>query len=114
MHEFSIIENIFKTITEVAGKEKLNRVTRINLVIGKMRQIVPDIFEYAFHISSKNTIAENAKLSIEFVPIKMKCNDCNHISEIADHIYFCSSCGSSNLELLSGKELYIKSIEFDC
>ncbi|MFA8436060.1 MAG: hydrogenase maturation nickel metallochaperone HypA [Marinifilaceae bacterium] len=111
MHEFSIINNIIQTITEIAEQEKLCRITRITLVIGKMRRIVPSILEYAFRISSKDTLAENAEICIESIPIKMQCKDCNHISEIIDDLYICLACGGTGLQLHSGKELYIKSID---
>lgn len=111
MHEFSIIENILKTTQEVADHERIGCIKKINLVIGRMRQIVPDVFEYAFLISVKGTIAEKATLSVEYIPIKMKCSNCELIFKVPDNIYFCPGCGGVELELITGNELYIKSIE---
>ena len=38
-----------------------------------MIQIVPDIFEFAFREAVRNSIASDAELDIEIVPVKMKC-----------------------------------------
>ena len=111
MHEFSIIENIFKTIKEVAEKEKLKKITKVSLVIGGLRQIVPDVFEFAFQITSKDTLAEGAVLDIEKIPVEVRCKNCSEISPVEDHIFFCHHCQSTQVNIVKGKELYIKSLE---
>ncbi|MCF8373316.1 MAG: hydrogenase maturation nickel metallochaperone HypA [Bacteroidales bacterium] len=111
MHEFSIIENIFKTIEEVAKKEKLTKITKVSLVIGGLRQIVPDVFEFAFQITSKDTLVEGAVLEIEKIPIEVRCEICSEISQVEDHIFFCRHCQSTQVDIVKGKELYIKSLD---
>ena len=98
------------TIEDVARKENLTKISKVNLVIGKMRQIVPDVFTYAFSIAGKGTLAQEAVLQIDFVTIEMICSACNKQFQIEEHNYFCPDCGGTKLQLINGKELYIESI----
>lgn len=113
MHELTIIKNVFDIIIDAAEKEKLEKITKVNFVVGKMNQIVPDMLQFAFNSVAEGTIAEKACLEIETILIEMKCNQCNNEFIVQDHLYFCPECGSFDLKMLKGKELYIKSIEGD-
>ncbi len=67
MHEFSIMEKLFNIILEQAEQNQLINVKKIHLKIGKLRQIMPDFLEFAFEQVAKDTIAANAKLTIEMI-----------------------------------------------
>jgi hydrogenase nickel incorporation protein HypA/HybF len=76
-----------------------------------MVQIVPDIFRSAFAGAVRGTIAESAEVEIEIVPIKMKCMDCGCIFEVKNNFFLCGVCKSSDLDIVEGKEMFVKSIE---
>lgn len=111
MHEFSIIENILTIVEEISEKEGLTSVSKVTLLIGKMRQIVPDTMSFAFEAAAKGTIADSAALEMEFVPIKIHCNECGNEFIVKNHTYVCEQCGSTDLSVLEGQELIIKNIE---
>jgi hydrogenase nickel incorporation protein HypA/HybF len=111
MHELSVVQNIFLTIEKVALANNLKKVTKIVLKVGKLRQLVPEFLHFAFTTIAKNTIAENAVFEIELVPIKMRCNSCQRGFIVEENIYFCDKCGSSDLEMLAGKEIILDNIE---
>lgn len=98
-------------VKDVAEKENLKSVTIVNIQFGKMIQIVPDIFQYAFEEVAKNTKAEGAKLNLEILPVKFGCKHCTVESEIDDYVFICPQCGSVDLELIQGRETMIESIE---
>ena len=62
---------------------------------------------------SEGTIAEEAQITAEFLPVQVLCRDCGRQGEITPHHLQCPYCGSLRLKLLSGKEFYIKSMEVD-
>ena len=113
MHEFSIISDIFKTINEIADKENLSQITKVSLKIGKMRQIVPDIFDFAFTTISKDTKCESAILDVEYIPVKMQCNACKEFFIVEEYEFICPKCKDVDLKLIAGQELILKSIEGD-
>ncbi len=73
MHEIRIAEDLSAIVLETAGKENLLKVTKVNISFGRMVQIVPDIFEFAFREAVRNSIASDAELDIEVVEVKMRC-----------------------------------------
>jgi hydrogenase nickel incorporation protein HypA/HybF len=111
MHEFGIIQNIFKVIEDVAAKNQLRSVNKVVLRIGGLRQVVPEFLRFAFETISKGTIAENAELIITEVPIKVKCHACAKEYVVKQRIYVCPECNEGKCEVLSGKEIMVESIE---
>jgi hydrogenase nickel incorporation protein HypA/HybF len=111
MHELRIAEDLSAIVIQAAQNEKLLNVTRVNISFGQLVQIVPDIFEFAFRESVRDTLAANAEISIEIVPVKLRCNGCGSDFQLAENNFTCGVCGSTDLNMLNGKELFIKSIE---
>jgi hydrogenase nickel incorporation protein HypA/HybF len=111
MHEFRIAEDLSAIVLDTALSNNLLRVTKVNIVFGQMVQIVPDIFEFAFREIVRNSIAESAELYIKIVPVKMKCMNCGNVFMVVENLFACNICSSADLEIVQGKELFIKSIE---
>ena len=111
MHELSIVDDMFRIILEVARQEGMVRIDKVHFQIGRMMHIVPDQFRFAFGAARKHTIAEQADLEIEWLDIKMRCRQCGLEFFIKESAYKCNYCGGKDLDLLQGKELFIKSIE---
>lgn len=114
MHEMSIVEHLFGVIKDIAEKEHLTSIQRVEVEIGGMRQIVPDLFQFAFDAAKDRTIAAGAELGMTFVPIQATCNACGAVFEVQLHEYVCSSCGTGDVKVTAGKEILITSIEGDC
>jgi hydrogenase nickel incorporation protein HypA/HybF len=111
MHEIRIAEDLSVIVLEAAKQEKLSKVTRVNISFGQLVQIVPAIFEFAFRECVRESVAQDAELSLEIVPVKMKCTVCRTDFQLKKNLFVCSGCGSTDLEIIQGKELFIKSIE---
>jgi len=111
MHELKIAEELIGIVIKVAESEKLKKVNKVNIQFGKMIQIVPDIFRFVFESGVKGTIAKNAKLNLEILPVKFACKKCKVETEIDDLLFVCPFCGSNDLELTQGRETIIESIE---
>jgi len=111
MHELKIAEELIEIIIQVAEEENLKKVTLVNIQFGKMIMIVPDVFRFVFESGVKKTVAKNAKLHLEILPVKFVCNKCKEETEIDDLFFVCPRCGSNDLELIQGRETIIESIE---
>ena len=111
MHELGIIENIFRVIEEVAIENSLTRVKQVNLKIGKLRQVIPDMLEFAFENVAKGTLCEGAKLFVESIPILMECQACQSQFQVLEHTFICPDCDSSKLTMLSGNEVVLDNLE---
>jgi hydrogenase nickel incorporation protein HypA/HybF len=111
MHEFAIVSNLFEIMERIAAENNLKKISSVTLSVGKMRQVVPVAMDMAFEAITKGTLAEGAKLQLEFVPIRMKCASCKSEFDVESHVYICPGCESGLLELIEGQELLIKSME---
>lgn len=98
-------------VLETAKKANLSRVTKVNISFGQMIQIVPDIFEFAFRETVRDSVAQDAEVDIELVPVKMRCANCGNEFNVKENLFACTICSSTDLLIISGKELFIKSIE---
>lgn len=113
MHELAITESLFKIILEQAGKAGAVKITRVNLKIGRLTGYVPEAVEMNFNLLASGTIAEGAGLQIEWVPVKVHCRECRKESEQQDLGSGCAHCGSLNVQIAGGREMYIESMEVD-
>jgi len=114
MHEASIaqsiIENLERRIVEgqIAG-----RVCCVYLMVGRLTAVVPDNLQFMFGVLARDSVLNDARLEIELVPVRARCRTCRAEFEIEDIYFLCAACGSANLDILSGRELLIESVEVE-
>ena len=113
MHELAVTENILSIVTRHAGDSKASKVTDIHLVIGQLSSIVDDSVQFYWDIIAEDTICEKAQLHFSRIPARFHCLDCDHEYEIPQSLTPCIKCGSMNVELLTGEEFYVESIEIE-
>lgn len=111
MHEFSIIQSVFDILEKSAKEQRITRIDKVVLQVGRLRQIMPDFMQAAFEVASEGTIAEGAALEIIDVPIRMRCQSCGKDFEVERNTYICPYCDATGVQLLSGKEVFIERIE---
>jgi hydrogenase nickel incorporation protein HypA/HybF len=111
MHELRIAKDLSVIVIDTALVNNLSKITKVNITFGELIAIIPDGFEFAFREIVRNTIADEAKLDIEILPLKMKCMNCGIDFQPLDNNFSCHSCNSDNLSITQGKELFVKSIE---
>lgn len=114
MHEMSLIESLMDSLLSMIEEHpEWKKITRINLRVGAMRQVVPEAMEFCFNTAIKGTPLEGARLELTSVPVQCHCKSCGHRWPGADRIFICVSCGSSDVELTAGMELEIDTLEVE-
>ena len=112
MHEMGIALQIVEIATASIPPDLDGaRVARVNLKVGKLAAIVPDSLRFCFNVATKDTPLDGAELAIEELPVLAQCNDCGIKWTITEAVFKCEACDSGSLEILSGRELDIESIE---
>ena len=111
VHEMAIAQNIVDIAVAAAERGEAQRITRVNVVAGEMRAIVPMQLVFCFGVAAENTIASGAELNLQIVPVKGKCRGCGEDFVIEEFSYICPRCGDSDIEITGGTELRIKDIE---
>ncbi len=108
MHELSLAEAIVGIVEEHAAGR---RVTRVDVRVGRLRQVVPSALAFAFELVACETVAEGAELVVEPVAARGDCRACGARSELPSFPLGCASCGCPDLEIVSGEELCVESFE---
>jgi hydrogenase nickel incorporation protein HypA/HybF len=113
MHELSATESILKIVNEEAARHNVFKVTKIKIKMGVLSDLLPECINYYFEIISKNTVSEDAVIEIEKLPLKIRCNSCNAVSNIGIKHFRCPVCNSQDLKIIGGNEFYIDSMEVE-
>ncbi|HEY49157.1 MAG TPA: hydrogenase maturation nickel metallochaperone HypA [Dehalococcoidia bacterium] len=113
MHELSITQSMLGIVLEQTEKAGARKVNRINLVIGEMCGYVEECVQFYFDFLAKGTPAEKAVLSFKMVPPEARCRECGTTFQPGEFNWSCTGCGSVNIEITAGKELFVESIEVD-
>ena len=113
MHEFSITQSMLSLALEKANEAKASKITKINLVLGELSGIVDECVQFYFDFLSKDTIAAGASLFFERTPTKLRCRNCEVIFHPENHDWSCPDCHEAGVEIISGRECYMESIEVE-
>ncbi|MDD5542577.1 MAG: hydrogenase maturation nickel metallochaperone HypA [Acidobacteriia bacterium] len=111
MHELSIAQNILEIVQQSLPPEPAPPVKCVRLKIGEMAGVVTDSLEFCFSVLISDTTMGGAKLEIESVPVMANCKTCGNDFRVEDYVFACPSCSSSDLEVLSGRELQVVEVE---
>lgn len=111
MHEISVAQSIIDIAETNARKQNCTHIQTIKIRLGEFTTIVPDALEFAFEVARRGTLAEDATLEIESVPMVTRCALCGRVSDPVRQIcLLCPYCGLP-LEIVSGEELQVEYIE---
>lgn len=111
MHELSIIANLYEIMEEKAKEQGAKKITLVKLQVGILSGVVPDFLETAFEIFKKDTMASDAALEIEKVPLKIQCLKCGMEKTSDELIFICTECGSNQIQTLGGTELILEKMD---
>jgi hydrogenase nickel incorporation protein HypA/HybF len=110
LHELSLAEAIVRIACEQAGR---SRVSRVEVRVGRLRQIAPGALAFAFEAAAKGTPAEGAELSVEEGPLRIECRDCGEVTDVSDLPFACAACGGASVEVVAGDELVVEAVEVE-
>jgi hydrogenase nickel incorporation protein HypA/HybF len=105
MHELAVAESVVSSVLERTGDR---RVSVVRLRIGRLAGVVPDALSFCFELAG--TQLEGASLEIAEEHGRARCRRCGSDFDLDDPILLCA-CGSADVQLLSGRELSVTSVE---
>jgi hydrogenase nickel incorporation protein HypA/HybF len=108
VHELSLSSAIVNTAVKHAGGR---RVVLIELSVGRLRQVIPETLEFYFEFVARDSLCEGARLEQHVIGARLRCRPCEYEWEIEIPAFRCPLCGGSEVEIASGDEFEIESIE---
>jgi hydrogenase nickel incorporation protein HypA/HybF len=111
VHELGVVIEVVNTVERFVEENRPEgRIERLVLQIGELSSMIPAYIEAAYPAASAGTILEDAELEIEILPGNARCADCGEVFNVLANKGICPGCGGKSLELLCGKEFFIKEI----
>lgn len=108
MHELSIAQALVAIAERhAAGRE----VSRVEVKVGHLRQVVPSALELAFELVAKDTVLEGAELALSAVAAEGRCRGCGARTVMESFPLACGSCGGLDVEVVAGEELCVEALE---
>jgi hydrogenase nickel incorporation protein HypA/HybF len=113
MHELSISESILEIAVRHGKQAGASKVTKINIVIGRLSSIVDDSVQFYWDFISKDTICQGAQLSFIRIPARLLCLECGTEYTLNAELSACPKCESAQVKILTGEEFRMESIEIE-
>lgn len=121
MHELSLAVSVIETVLKAAKEHNAMKILEINLEIGDFTVVSEDPLRFALEITSKDTIAEDAKINIKRKPGRIRCKKCGYEGESPpieedplQHLLMsslkCPKCGNTHTEIIGGREMGVVDI----
>jgi hydrogenase nickel incorporation protein HypA/HybF len=134
MHEYALVEAVVATTLNVAEQQSFSRVTSIDVRIGELQSIDPEVVRSAFQIvrPADEPRLEDVRLELEIEPARFRCRACEHdfgladvegmenadtreaihfVPELAHAFLGCPACRSVDFDVVAGRGISIASIE---
>lgn len=113
MHEFSIAMNIVNIAITEATKAQAEKISEIEIEVGQASGVVREALEFALQSAVKGTVLENARVIYNEIPAIAECTSCKHNFKIIGSVGSCPECGDITANLISGRELKVKTITLE-
>lgn len=113
MHELSVCNALVTQVELIAAQNQAGRVARIELEVGPLSGVEPDLLRRAYPLAIAGTVAADAELVIDIPDVVVHCTECETESSVPSNRLLCSRCGDFRTQIVSGEELILKRLELE-
>jgi hydrogenase nickel incorporation protein HypA/HybF len=113
MHEASLVRSLLKQANQLAVAHGAARINAIRVQIGPLAGVEPLLFNDAFRHLAPATIAAQAVLQIDIVPLKARCANCEQAFTAIELRFDCPACGSQRIEVTAGDGVILESVTLE-
>jgi len=114
LHELPVIQSLFDICMRHAQSNNAHKIVSVTLKIGEASDLQEEWIQHYFEFLCRETIAEDAKLHIERVPLIVRCKACEeefHVDLHKSRQIACPKCGGNSFGYVSGREYSVESME---
>lgn len=104
---------IMRIVQDEAAKHGAQRVTRVRLGMGLLACIEEQTLRGCFEIFAENTVAHEAELVVEKIPLSCTCDECHTAFELRKKHFICPQCGSCDITFDGGHGCTITAMEVE-
>jgi hydrogenase nickel incorporation protein HypA/HybF len=114
MHEIAIVTSLIEIIERQVQEHNIQSISRVHLKVGELAAVEAMTLTACFEVLAEGGAAQGAELTVEILPVTARCLPCESVFRVVRYDFRCPACGGDQVELVSGKELYIDSLEAIC
>ena len=113
MHELSVCQALIGQVEKVARENDARRVVAIVIAVGPLSGVEAGLLEHAYPIAAAGTLAEHATLTVETVPVRVRCLSCGAETVALPNRLVCGDCGEWKVDVVAGEEMLLKRVEIE-
>ncbi|MBU8870165.1 MAG: hydrogenase maturation nickel metallochaperone HypA [Gemmatimonadales bacterium] len=114
MHEMSIAANILEIAEQQAAQAQARIINRIEVEVGLLAGVEISALEFCFETARMmSDLTSSSALVIHPVAGRGRCPDCRLDFPVEFFVVLCPVCGQTNVKILQGRELKVRSINVD-
>lgn len=113
MHELAICQALIEQVERVARDNGARRVLSITVSVGALSGVEGQLLEHAYPLAAAGTVAENAALVVQSVPVRVRCRTCHVESDAAPNRLLCGACQDWRVDVVAGEELLLQRVEIE-
>lgn len=113
MHEISIAESIVSLAVDAARARTACAITRVELRIGALQQVVPEALEVAFRAAAAGTPACCARLEWSLEAAVVECPACGMTYTPEDIFWICPACAAPGGCVVRGDDLLLVAVDIE-
>jgi len=110
MHELAVCQQLLLQVDQIAKEKNARLVESITLRLGPLSGVEAHLLTQAFPLAAAGSIAEDAELIIESLPIRVRCQTCGAETDALPNKLVCGACGDYHTQLISGDEMLLASL----
>ncbi|MCC4831766.1 hydrogenase maturation nickel metallochaperone HypA [Shewanella sp. 10N.286.51.B7] len=113
MHEYSIVMSLMEQIEQLAKDNQATSIVRVDIKVGVLSGVEPDLLQRAFDTFKLETICKSALLNIKLQPLIIKCRQCDKETTLEQRNVICPLCMSHNTQVVEGEEMMLMQLEMN-
>ncbi len=113
MHEYSIVTSLLELCEENAKKEGSEKITKVEVKIGRLSGVEPYLLQSAFDTFKEKTICEEAKFIMHIQDVVIRCRNCDKEFTLKENEFTCPECKSFDIETIDGEGMYLMRLEME-
>jgi hydrogenase nickel incorporation protein HypA/HybF len=110
MHEYSIARRLLEQVRDTARQHAATAVMEVVVAVGPLSGVEPILLHSAFQQLATGELLQLARLTIEQVPLAVRCDFCERLSTLNNFVFVCQHCGSSATRVVSGEDIVLKHV----
>lgn len=113
MHELGLIIDVVEMTEDYAAENGIEKIKGIVLTVGEGFSVVPHMMQSVYRQASRGTVLEDSFLKLDIVAASAECKNCKGTFNPLRTDGTCPDCGSTDYEVMTGKEFELTSIITD-